>query len=103
VKLPVFLLCLLSQLFFFAFARGETKAPAASLALADTQRQDALAEPEPEPAAPPAAPPSAEAARILVAQAVLAGDLDAFLPDLLELATWRTPRGGHARDATEAG
>lgn len=103
MKLPVFLLCLLSQLFFFAFVRGEARAPAASLAapvpepqeealqdaLADTQRLDA-------PGAADAAIALAPT-RNAVAQAVLAGDLDAFLPDLLELATWRRPPPGRER------
>jgi hypothetical protein len=103
VKLPVFLLCLLSQLFFFAFVRGEARAPAASVAaplpepqtaalqdaLADTQR---LESPAVADAAIALAP-----SRNAVAQAVLAGDLDAFLPDLLELATWRRPPSGRER------
>jgi hypothetical protein len=103
VKLPIFLLCLLSQLFFFAFVRGEARAPAASLAaplpeqqkealhdaLADTQRQGAHAGVDAAIALAPS--------RNAIAQAVLAGHLDAFLPDLAELATWRGSPPGHER------
>jgi hypothetical protein len=102
VKLPIFLLCLLSQLFFFAFERGEAQAPTASVAappdqaqaalqgaLADTQRLEAHVVDDASLALAPA--------RIAIAQAVLAGHLDAFLPDLAELATWRGPPGARER------
>jgi len=103
VKLPIFLLCLLSQLFFFAFVRGEARAPAASVAaplpeqqkaalqdaFADTQRLEAHGVADAALALAPT--------RNAIAQAVLAGDLDAFLPDLAELATWRRPPPGRER------
>jgi hypothetical protein len=87
VKLPVFLLCLVSQFLFFAFVRGEARRPEASVAqaalpeaLADTARFVAPA----AQAAPGEA--STLAARVAIAQAVLDGDLDAWLPQLHALA-----------------
>ena len=102
MKLPLFLLCLLSQLFFFAFVRGEARAPAASVATPPEQQkqalQDAFADTQRLEAHGVADAASALApTRNAIAQAVLAGDLDAFLPDLAELATWRRPPPGRER------
>ena len=92
MKLPVFLLCLLSQFLCFAFARGEARRPEASVAqpalpeaLADTARFER----------PPARTEAATvAARVAVAQALLDGDLDAWLPELQALAAEPDARRG---------